>query len=587
MKYNSLDYKGFPFKKDFDIFDDTLQSETVYPINNQEISVSKNGFIYDFEKEYVGYPAFYLKGKGKILITYGERLFETELDNWKEDRSNMPYDYLDVDSEEYYKCEIGKRRALRYIKIALIEGYASVREIEFESVHAKIETEGYFKCSDEQLNDIYEICKRTTLLCMQDYFEDGVKRDGLCWIGDSRVEFLCDYNMFGNTELIKKSIKYFCRSIDKKGRVNVNGTPGGAYIQPDKIEYLYGMKSDDGNHKKCSEILYKSGLGYYLNYCADFISIIDEYYEHTFDIDFVKEVYPYYKKVVNRVCCVDKDKVYGNIFEQIVRSIRKQIWKIKGENLENLHGKLFPRQRGKSRSYVDNFCDSGSYFCLLVDSLKKYLHICRVLGDSEEVNKVNGYIEKFTVLAKKYINDEGFVIRKVKGDKIRIPTCLGLSFGFLAEIIGKEKFEHCFKKIINNETPYCYPQSGLAKYWSVKAAFKNGQYEDVINYIKKEWGVLLKSGYTTCVERWDCENVNDFEQDPNASCCHGWSAGAGIYLTDLLGVKMLSRNTVSIKPHLCGLDYIEGAIPSPFGLIKVYVDKNGVKYDVPKEIKVV
>ena len=88
---------------------------------------------------------------------------------------------------------------------------------------------------------------------MQDYFEDGVKRDGLCWIGDSRIEFLCAYNMFGNRELIKKSIKYFCRSIDRKGRVNVNGTPGGAYIQPDKIEYLYDMKSDDGNHKRCSE----------------------------------------------------------------------------------------------------------------------------------------------------------------------------------------------------------------------------------------------------------------------------------------------------------------------------------------------
>ena len=392
MKYSSLDYKGYPFKKDFDIIDDPLHSETVYPINNEEIVAGKDGFVYDFGKEYVGYPSFYIKGTGRILVNYGEKLFETEMDNWKEHVGNIPYDYINVNSEEYRKFEIGKRRALRYIKITLIEGDIRVRAIEFESVHANTEGEGYFRCSDQQLNDIYEICKWTTLLCMQDYFEDGVKRDGLCWIGDSRIEFLCAYNMFGNRELIKKSIKYFCRSIDRKGRVNVNGTPGGAYIQPDKIEYLYDMKSDDGNHKRCSEVLYKSGLGYYLNYCADFISIIDEYYEHTFDIDFVKEVYPYYKKVVKRVCCVDKSKVYGSIFERLVRSVRRPIWKIKGKNLDNLHGRLFPRQRSESRDYVDNFSDAGSYYCLLVDSLKKYLHICRLLNDTEEINKVNEYL---------------------------------------------------------------------------------------------------------------------------------------------------------------------------------------------------
>ena len=71
--------------------------------------------------------------------------------------------------------------------------------------------------------------------------------------------------------------------------------------------------------------------------------------------------------------------------------------------------------------------------------------------------------------------------------------------------------------------------------------------------------------------------------------CHGWSAGPCVTLMDLLGIIPVEEGykKIKIQPKLCDLEFVEGALPTSFGLIKVYADKNGVKYELPEGVSMV
>lgn len=67
---------------------------------------------------------------------------------------------------------------------------------------------GSFRCSDDRLNQIWQTGAYTVHLCMQDYLWDGIKRDRLVWIGDMHPEVMTVNTVFGNQEVVRKSLDY-------------------------------------------------------------------------------------------------------------------------------------------------------------------------------------------------------------------------------------------------------------------------------------------------------------------------------------------------------------------------------------------
>lgn len=67
---------------------------------------------------------------------------------------------------------------------------------------------GAFKCNDERLNKIWETGAYTVHLNMQDYLWDGIKRDRLVWIGDMHPEVMTVNTVFGNHDVVRKSLDY-------------------------------------------------------------------------------------------------------------------------------------------------------------------------------------------------------------------------------------------------------------------------------------------------------------------------------------------------------------------------------------------
>ncbi len=98
----------------------------------------------------------------------------------------------------------------RFLRIDLVskDVEVPVRAIRAVSRYRDIPWLGTFKCDDERINRIWETGAYTVHLNMQDYLWDGIKRDRLVWIGDMHPEVMTVNTVFGNHDVVRKSLDY-------------------------------------------------------------------------------------------------------------------------------------------------------------------------------------------------------------------------------------------------------------------------------------------------------------------------------------------------------------------------------------------
>lgn len=99
----------------------------------------------------------------------------------------------------------------RFARLDLVDGDGE--EVGLVAVRAvsrirNLDYLGTFRCSDERLNQIWQTGAYTVHLCMQDYLWDGIKRDRLVWMGDMHPEVMTVNTVFGNEEVVRKSLDY-------------------------------------------------------------------------------------------------------------------------------------------------------------------------------------------------------------------------------------------------------------------------------------------------------------------------------------------------------------------------------------------
>ncbi|MCX6985257.1 MAG: alpha-L-rhamnosidase [Lentisphaerae bacterium] len=162
------------------------------------------------------------------------------------------------------------------------------------------------------------------------------------------------------------------------------------------------------------------------------------------------------------------------------------------------------------------------------------------------------------------------------------------------------------------------PFSGLSTffgYYMMQARALAGDYDGATEAIRRYWGGMLDIGATSFWEDFDLTWLNnagridempvpgkkDIHADYGNFCykglrhslCHGWSGGPTAWLSEhLLGIKPLEPGfkEAQVRPQLAGLEWLEGAMPTPYGPIRVKAEKgvNGiVKFDVKKPAKVI
>lgn len=145
----------------------------------------------------------------KLRVRFGESVSEAMSD--VEPKHNATNDHAMRDEIVALpwlgKQEIGNT-GFRFVRIDLVDDTAELqlKEVRAIFVYRDIPYLGSFHSSDTLLNKIWMTGAYTVHLNMQDYLWDGIKRDRLVWIGDMHPETSTIGAVFGNNDVVTKSL---------------------------------------------------------------------------------------------------------------------------------------------------------------------------------------------------------------------------------------------------------------------------------------------------------------------------------------------------------------------------------------------
>lgn len=510
------------------------------PLNCDKFAMikGKGSIILDFGKEYSGGIRIitYKATDGQVFFTrarvrFGESLSECCSELGEKNSGN----HHSVRDSEVVIPNLSDQRigssAFRFVRIDNLENRNwSVVSVYLEYVHCDAERIGAFGCDDARVNGIYEAAVRTTFLNMQNgYIWDGAKRDRLVWSGDLNTEILTARYVFGDVSNVPDSLD-FCREC-------------------------YPLPSWMNNIPAYS-------VWYILNLC-DYLLFSDnrEFFERNFEYAFA-------------------------LAEQINACVTEE-------------GKFVPSLTciSVSRPYFLDWPSCG-----------------------KEPDAENGVTSLINICAKRaektflHYGKDGKVFAEIKRktDKHEYAPSALKQISAMEIIAGKAHGNENKNAILRCGA---HGYSTFMAYYILRALAEEGYTEEAFEGMKEYFGAMLDIGATTFWEDFDLDwlkesgRIDEFpkegEKDIHGdfgkfcylgfrhSLCHGWASGAVPFLTEyVMGVRIteFGCRKVTISPRMCGLKYIKGEVPTPYGSIKIELAaENGkvrVLYTSPKEVKV-
>ena len=503
--------------------------------------------IVDFGRERVGFldiTAAADKPAG-MLVTYGESLEEAWDTNCNCDACwfHLPEDKHTVQgTPAAYRHE--GRRAFRYVHIRSEspDALIALHNLRMTLVHYPVQDRGAFSSSDPLINRIWDLNRYTTQLCMQTFYEDGIKRDGLLWVSDYRQQFLSNWTPFGDSALARRSLILFAASQLPDGFIPACAAGSGAHQHPEGISYMPGIPFE-----------FETARCLLIHYSSDYLSCLLDYVLHTGDTGILDIVWPTVERMIpaHENYSYEAGKNYGTEWNgwtsmgtmllQVITGLRD------GERLAALRGDPAIQARCKA----------------LADRLHK-----RVMD--EHFDKAAGY----------FTDEPSAGAAGVGG--MHVNTFAVLS-GTVDRTIGRRIIEKALAAKARQAE-----WSGM-RMWQHAGEFEVGLADVALQGIRKFWGFMLDQGATTGWESSDLKLDGGWRK-PIISRCHGWGGTACHLLSRyVLGVRPTAPGfgAVQIAPQLGDLEWAEGVVPTPRGDIRIELDaKAGGKAIVPAGIEV-
>ncbi len=157
--------------------------------------------LVDFGKETFGFVKLHgLKGDGKVGIYYGESPEEAQSID-----SCETLDQLQVAQAQKKDSVMELSKAFRYVNIQMEPG-VSMDSVSMLYEYSPVTVRGNFRCSDVQINKIYDVAKYTFHLNTREFFIDGIKRDRWIWSGDAYQSYLMNYYLFFDSPTVERTL---------------------------------------------------------------------------------------------------------------------------------------------------------------------------------------------------------------------------------------------------------------------------------------------------------------------------------------------------------------------------------------------
>ena len=475
--------------------------------------VATNGTLYDFGRETFGYLK--IKGlQGSARIYYGESR-EEALD--KEHCETL--DVLTSDLSHQTSALASK--AFRFVYIEKDAG-ASYDDVLMDYEYAPYDRQhtGSFRCSDDGINRIWDVAAYTMDLTTREFFMDGIKRDRWTWSGDAIQSYLMNYYLRFDTECVKRTIRQL-RGKD----------PVTAHVNTIMDYTFYWFKS------------------------------VLDYYEYTGDADFVREMWP---RMVTLM-----DYVESRLNADGMAEGQADDW-------------IFV-------DWVDFPMHKRGTLCfeqiLLCKALETMALCAKLLGinksdyrvKAEQLrNKVRQTFWSYEQKAYYHAIEDGQLNKQIT----KFPNMFAILYGYAYE---EQRREIMQSVMLNPDIPAI--TTPYMRFYELETLCMDGRHTQVLQEMRDYWGGMLREGATSFWEKYvptesGTQHLAMYGRPYGKSLCHAWGASP-VYLLGkyYLGVRPTKPGYAEfeIRPALGDLDWLQGDVPTPHGMIHVEMNRHEVK----------
>lgn len=471
--------------------------------------------ILDFGKERSGYLRFEVHApEGAVIDAYG---FE-HLEN------GVRQDTFGLDNTLRYICREGRqtyvspvRRGFRYLMLTVRGASRPIRLYGvqvLQSNYPMAET-GSFRSSDSLLNEIWEISRHTTRLCMEDTFVDCPAYEQVFWVGDSRNEALVCYYLFGAEQLVERCLKL---------------VPGSAALTP-----LYADQVPSGWNSVIP------------NWTFFWVTACLEYVRRTGNAEFAKDLWPKVKLTL--------DHYLRHIDERGLLYIHS--WNLLDwAPLDQPNDGVVTHQNA-----------------VLVRSLSDAAELAERAGKHEEAGIYRGESKRLAENINLHLWSEQHraYIDCIHADGRRSET-ISMQTQVMALLCGVAQGgrKTAIRGYLTNPPAgFVGIGSPFMSFFYYEALAEMGEYTFMLEDMRRNYGAMLRHGATTCWEMYPMYGEN--RPNPKLltrSHCHAWSAAPGYALGAwVLGIRPLSDGwtAVRVTPQPGDLHWAKGSVPLPSG----------------------
>ena len=479
----------------------------------------------------------------RIRVRFGESVSETmsEIDGKNGAKNDHAIRDQEVLLPWFGVKEIGNS-GFRFVRIDLISDNKelSLKEVRAIALYRDVPYRGAFKSNDERLNQIWQTGAYTVHQCMQEFLWDGIKRDRLVWMGDMHPEIMTISNVFGYNEVVPKSLDLARDSTPLPGWMN------GMY--PYSMWWVLAQR---------------------------------DWYWYNGDKEYLEQ---------------QREYLLG-LLELFHKRVDEKGFELSGGDFLD-----WPSEENEP-------AQKAGVQALMMMTMKSAAELCDILGETAMAERCRDCHARMASVADQ-VSEEYYKVALAPGEP---GSKQGTSLMVLADMIDAKKAN---EEVIKVEGARGF--STFYGYYMLQAMAKAGDYAGAMKFISEFWGAMIDLGATTFWEDfhtdWLKDDVapitdlvpagkKDIHGDFGAYCykglrhslCHGWASGPTAWLSQhVLGVEIVEPGykVVRINPHLGDLEWVEGAVPTPFGDIKVSHRKDAEgnvvsKVDAPAGVSVI
>ncbi len=484
--------------------------QRVLPVASQK---TEDGTLYDFGRELFG----------KVILQNVDPVFadvKLILGESREEALDPKHAIVQVQAQVRDGSFVSEAVALRYILVPNFGDY----ELSLDYEYLPIPDKASFHCNDALINKVWEVAAYTLHLNAREAFFDGIKRDRWVWSGDAYQSYFVNYYLMGDRDIVRRTQRILRGAEPMTTHINTIS-----------------------------------------DYTFYWIISMWEYYYHTGDLPFIKEMYGSMLSVMKFVReRLDADGLYQ---------------KLKGDWVFIDWYEYFDKDAGPLSAEHMLLCHA--YQCMA--------NCAGLLDDTKRETEYAGLAAE----VKRKINDRfwdeekgAFVDSDITGN--RNVTRHANIFALLFDLTTQERKQSIVVNVIKNTdippitTPYF-------EFFELDAMCRIGEFSYMTDMLHNYWGGMLDMGATTFWEEYFpqksyLENLaldnQDIRTEPyNKSLCHAWGASP-IYLLGkyALGVRPTSPAyaTYEVCPKLMCFREFEGEVPTPHGIVSVKLRKDAV-----------